>query len=176
MKKTFKFMAMALAAVVMAGVTVSCDPMDKDDDQQNEQTGGDQTGDENDGDQTTTYTLDGKQWVCPDPTTEGNMAFFFDFGTSIENTLVEGNIYLIPGDYYYTSPFATNNGEYVITSTNATSGTFSYLSYGMEYEYEYFDLTETSVKIKGIKFGEGDEHEYYEFTAAEQTITWDNIM
>ena len=172
MKKTFKFMAMALAAVVMAGVTVSCDPMDKDDDQQNEQTGGDQTGDEND-DQTTTYTLDGKQWVCPDPTSGGNMAFFYDFGASIENTLFEGNIYLTPGDYYYTSPSAIDNGEYVITPTNATSGTFSYMYYEVAYEYEYFDLTETSVKIKGIKFGVDDEHEYYEFTVAEQTITID---
>ena len=38
MKKTFRFMAMAVAAIVMAGITVACDPMDKDDEKQ-EQTG-----------------------------------------------------------------------------------------------------------------------------------------
>lgn len=173
MKKTFKFMAMALAAVVMAGVTVSCDPIDKDDDQK-EQTGGDQTGNENDDDQTTTYTLDGKQWVCPDPTTEGTMGYFLDFGASLENTLVDGNIYLT-GERYYGCAVAYNEGEYVITPTNATSGTFSYLYYGMEYKYEYFDLTGTSVKIKGELFM-GDDSEYYEFTVAEQTITLANIM
>ena len=62
MKKTFKFMAMALAALVMAGVTVSCDPMDKDDDQQNEQTGGDQTGGENE-DNVAFPTPEGKMWA-----------------------------------------------------------------------------------------------------------------
>ena len=38
MKKTFRFMAMAVAAIVMAGTTVACDPMDKDGENQ-EQTG-----------------------------------------------------------------------------------------------------------------------------------------
>ena len=38
MKKTFRFMVMAIAAIVMAGTIVACDPMNKGDEKQ-EQTG-----------------------------------------------------------------------------------------------------------------------------------------
>ena len=70
MKKTFRFMVMAIAAIVMAGTTVACDPMDKDGENQ-EQTGDntenegtENEGTENEGEAPAAITLDGKQWVA----------------------------------------------------------------------------------------------------------------
>ena len=162
MKKTFKFMAMALAAVVMAGVTVSCDPMDKDDDQQNEQTGGDQTGGENE-DNVAFPTLEGKQWIYD----AGMPALFYDFGVKEEGKLYEG---------YYASGMAMDvvSSDYVFDPVDATSGkvTLSGLPYYEEpTEYAYKNLTETTVEIDGALMAL-TPGEFVTMKVVETPITW----
>ena len=159
MKKTFKFMAMALAAVVMAGVTVSCDPMDKDDDQQNEQTGGDQTGDD-----VALPTLEGKQWIYDGETP----ALFYDFGVKQEGKLYEG---------WYMSGMAMNvvSSDYVFDPVDATSGTVTLA--GLPYYpeptvIEYKNLTATTVEVDG-KFMGFTPGEFLTMKVAETPITWE---
>lgn len=148
MKKTFKFMAMALAAVVMAVGTVSCDPMDKDDDQQNEQTGGDQTGDENDKTPEITSTPDGALWSFDFMYAgQAEASAVLDLRASEESapvvyfycTLVGTTSYspLIVGTYTV-NPTDNESGTIVITveDTNASSLTINYSG-----------LTETSMTL-----------------------------
>ena len=100
MKKTFRFMVMAIAAIVMAGTTVACDPMDKGDVKQeqtgdnteNEGTGNEGT--ENEGEAPAAITLDGKQWVAV--IKEGVSGYCFDFGVTTAGKYIECNISLNP--------------------------------------------------------------------------------
>ena len=171
-------MAMALAAVVMAGVTVSCDPMDKDDDQK-EQTGGDQTGGENDGgendggDTVTPPTLEGKQWIT---TIEEGTGYCFDFGYTEEGFALEDRFDLDESSfiYYKFSTIYAENLEnqlllYEITpdENDATKGVFKVIYYGgmMEYEYAYKDLTENEVKIHSSCYNtSAGENDFSTFT------------
>jgi len=141
-------MAMALAAVVMAVGTVSCDPMDKDDDQQNEQTGGDQTGDENDKTPEITSTPDGALWSFDFMYAgQAEASAVLDLRASEESapvvyfycTLVGTTSYspLIVGTYTV-NPTDNESGTIVITveDTNASSLTINYSG-----------LTETSMTL-----------------------------
>jgi len=146
-------MAMALAAVVMAGVTVSCDPMDKDDDQQ-EQTGGDTNtpsgdtnnpSDDNNGstDTPATLSIDGKQWEATWDMMM-NVPCVFDFGLTTAETFyfaydtstMEG-----PGWMTYFS------GTYTVTPTDETSGTILMNDGYGEVSLSYSNLTADSVVI-----------------------------
>ena len=179
MKKTFKFMAMALAALVMAGVTVSCDPMDKDDDQK-EQTGGDQTGGENDGGDTVTPpTLEGKQWIT---TIEEGTGYCFDFGYTEEGFALDNRFDLDESSfkYYKFSTIYADNlenqlGTFEITpdENDATKGVFKVSYYGgmMEYEYAYKDLTENEVKIHSSFYNSSaGENDFSTFTIPSQPV------
>ena len=126
MKKTFRFMAIAVAAIVMAGTTVACDPMDKDG-QNKEQTGGntenegtENEGTENEGEAPAALTLDGKQWVAV--VEEGVSGYCFDFGVTTPGMYIECNISLNPTSpsYYKFTPYAP--GEYIIEPETETSG------------------------------------------------------
>ena len=177
-------MAMALAAVVLAGGAVSCDPMDKDDDQK-EQTGGDQTGGENDGgendggDTVTPPTLEGKQWIT---TIEEGTGYCFDFGYTEEGFALEDRFDLDESSfiYYKFSTIYAENLEnqlllYEITpdENDATKGVFKVIYYGgmMEYEYAYKDLTENEVKIHSSCYNtSAGENDFSTFTIPSQPV------
>ena len=154
-------MAMALAAVVMAGVTVSCDPMDKDDDQQNEQTGGDQTGDKND-DNVAFPTPEGKMWAYD--AQNGSPLVIYDFGVTETGKLYDG---------WYQMGMGVNStcSSYVFDATDATSGT---VTLGGDYyhgaEIAYRNLTATTVEFDQEMLGY-TPGEFVLLTVFEETIT-----
>ena len=173
-------MAMVLAAVVMAGAAVSCEPIDNNEDQTEQD--GDQTGNEDGGQnegtgnegETNTLTLDGKQWLAIIPAedeTTTDSGYCFDFGVTVENKSIVWNVSL--SNYKFTAGAAEMAGEYVITATNATSGTISVVEWGMmTSEYMYKELTATSVKIHAscLNYGAGPD-EYLDFEIPAQVIT-----
>ena len=161
-------MAMALAAVVMAGAAVSCDPMDNDD-ENTEQTDDTQNGNENEGtenedDQPAVPTLEGKQWIYDAETP----AMFYDFGVYASGKLYEG---------YYAAGYAMNvvSSDYVFDATDATSGkvTLSGLPYYAEpTDYAYRNLTATTVEIDGALLGY-TPGEFLTLKVVETPITWE---
>ena len=173
MKKTFRFMVMAIAAIVMAGTTVACDPMDKGDEKQ-EQTGDntenegtENEGTENEGEVPAAITLDGKQWVAV--VEEGVSGYCFDFGVTTPGMYIECNISLNPTSpaYYKFTPYVP--GEYIIEPETETSGTLTVQYMGMmPCEYAYKELTATSVMIQDPIYGMPDN--FITFTVAEQLI------
>ena len=166
-------MAIAVAAIVMAGTTVACDPMDKDG-QNKEQTGGntenegtENEGTENEGEAPAALTLDGKQWVAV--VEEGVSGYCFDFGVTTPGMYIECNISLNPTSpsYYKFTPYAP--GEYIIEPETETSGTLTVQYMGMmTCEYAYKELTATSVMIQDPIYGMPDN--FITFTVAEQLI------
>ena len=173
MKKTLRFMVMAIAAIVMAGTTVACDPMDKGDEKQ-EQTGDntenegtENEGTENEGEVPAAITLDGKQWVAV--VEEGVSGYCFDFGVTTPGMYIECNISLNPTSpaYYKFTPYVP--GEYIIEPETETSGTLTVQYMGMmPCEYAYKELTATSVMIQDPIYGMPDN--FITFTVAEQLI------
>ena len=177
MKKTFRFMAMAVAAIVMAGITVACDPMDKDDEKQ-EQTGGntenegtenegtENEGTENEGGAPAALTLDGKQWVAV--VKEGVSGYCFDFGVTKPGMYIECGISLNPTSpsYYKFTPYEP--GEYIIEPETETSGSVTVQYMGTPCEYAYKELTATSVMIQDPIYSIPDN--FITFTVAEQLI------
>ena len=172
MKKTFRFMAMAVAAIVMAGTTVACDPMDKGDEKQ-EQTG-DNTenegtenggGTENEGEVPAAITLDGKQWVAV--VEEGVSGYCFDFGVTKPGMYIECGISLNPTSpsYYKFTPYEP--GEYIIEPETETSGSVTVQYMGMPCVYAYKELTATSVMIQDPIYSTDN---FITFTVAEQLI------
>ena len=172
MKKTFRFMAIAVAAIVMAGTTVACDPMDKDDEKQ-EQTG-DNTenegtenggGTENEGGAPAAITLDGKQWVTVLP--DGS-AYCFDFGVNTAGKYIECGISLDKSSPAYYKFTDTTPGDYLIEAETETTGKLTVVNpmWGPA-EYLYKDLTATSVMIQDPIYSSPD---YIPFTVAEQLI------
>ena len=168
MKKTFRFMVMAIAAIVMAGTTVACDPMDKGDEKQ-EQTGDntenegtENEGTENEGEVPAALTLDGKQWICPQG---GDMAYCFDFGVTESGMYFEGYTSLDPTSTIYYKFSLMGYGEYIVEPETETSGTITVESYGTTVEYPYRDLTATSVMIDDTGMGM-----YSLYTIPEQLI------
>ena len=171
MKKTFRFMAMAVAAIVMAGATVACDPMDKDGENQ-EQTGDntenegtENEGTENEGEAPAAITLDGKQWVAV--VEEGVSGYCFDFGVTTPDMYIECNISLNPTSpaYYKFTPYVP--GEYIIEPETETSGSVTVQFMGMPYVYAYKELTATSVMIQDPIHSTDN---FITFTVAEQLI------
>ena len=168
MKKTFRFMAMAVAAIVMAGTTVACDPMDKDGENQ-EQTGDntENEGTENEGEAPAAITLDGKQWVAV--IQEGVQGYCFDFGVTTAGKYIESYISLdksTPAYYKFTD---TTPGEYMIEPDTETTGKLTAVNpmWGPA-EYQYKNLTATSVEIEDpITCMPGN---FITFTVAEQLI------
>ena len=167
MKKTFRFMAMAVAAIVMAGTTVACDPMDKDG--ENQEQAGDNTeneGTENEGEAPAAITLDGKQWVAV--VEEGVQGYCFDFGVTTPGKYIESYISLNPTSPAYYKFTDTTPGDYLIEPETETTGKLTAVNpmWGPA-EYLYKDLTETSVMIQDPING---SPEYFSFTVAEQLI------
>ena len=171
MKKTFRFMAMVVAAIVMAGTTVACDPMDKDGENQ-EQTGDntenegtENEGTENEGEAPAAITLDGKQWVAV--VEEGVSGYCFDFGVTTPGMYIECNISLNPTSpaYYKFTPYVP--GEYIIEPETETSGSVTVQYMGMPCEYAYKELTATSVMIQDPIYSTDN---FITFTVAEQLI------
>ena len=173
MKKTFRFIVMAIAAIVMAGTTVACDPMDKDGENQ-EQTGDntenegtENEGTENEGEAPAAITLDRKQWVAV--VEEGVSGYCFDFGVTTPGMYIECNISLNPTApaYYKFTPYVP--GEYIIEPETETSGSVTVQYMGMETcEYAYKELTATSVMIQDPIYSIPDN--FITFTVAEQLI------
>ena len=178
MKKTFRFIVMAIAAIVMAATTVACDPMDKDgenqeqtgDNTENEGTeneGTENGGTENEGETPAAITLDGKQWVAV--VEEGVSGYCFDFGVTTSGMYIECNISLNPTSpaYYKFTPYVP--GEYIIEPETETSGSVTVQYMGMmPCEYAYKELTATSVMIQDPIDGIPDN--FITFTVAEQLI------
>ena len=171
MKKTFRFMAMAVAAIVMAGTTVACDPMDKDGENQ-EQTGDntenegtENEGTENEGEAPVAITLDGKQWVAV--VEEGVSGYCFDFGVTKPGMYIECGISLNPTSpsYYKFTPYEP--GEYIIEPETETSGSVTVQYMGMPCVYAYKELTATSVMIQDPIYSTDN---FITFTVAEQLI------
>ena len=172
MKKTFRFMAMAVAAIVMAGTTVACDPMDKDG--QNKEQTGDNTeneGTENEGEAPAALTLDGKQWttVIADEV-QGDSGFCLDFGVTLAGQAIIWNFTL--SDNKFTMGAEYMAGDYEITATDATSGVITVVDMFGENPYKYKDLTATSVKVqaKCYDMAAGDD-DYYDFVIPENPVT-----
>ena len=172
MKKTFRFMVMAIAAIVMAGTTVACDPMDKDGENQ-EQTG-DNTenegtenggGTENEGEAPAAITLDGKQWVA---TLSEEVAYCFDFGVNTAGKYIECYISLDKSSPAYYKFTDTTPGDYLIEPETETTGKLTVVNpmWGPS-EYLYKELAATSVQIQDPVMMTG---EYITFTVAEQLI------
>ena len=184
MKKTFRFLAMAVAAIVMAGATVACDPMDKDevnqeqtgDNTENEGTeneGTENEGTENEGTENegetpapVAITLDGKQWVAD---CGNGSAYCFDFGVTTSGKYIECYISLdkeSPAYYKFTD---TTTGDYLIEPETETTGKLTVVNpmWGPA-EYAYKELTATSVMIEDpIYCIPGN---FVTFTVAEQLI------
>lgn len=171
MKKTFRFMVMAIAAIVMAGTTVACDPMNKGDEKQ-EQTGDntenegtENEGTENEGEAPAAITLDGKQWVT---VLADGSAYCFDFGVNTAGKYIECYISLDKSSPAYYKFTDTTSGDYLIEPETETTGKLTAVNpmWGPA-EYLYKDLTETSVMIQDPIYG---SPEYLPFTVAEQLI------
>ena len=171
MKKTFRFMVMAIAAIVMAGTTVACDPMNKGDEKQ-EQTGDntenegtENEGTENEGEAPAAITLDGKQWVT---VLADGSAYCFDFGVNTAGKYIECYISLdksAPAYYKFTD---TTPGDYLIEAETETTGKLTVVNpmWGPA-EYLYKDLTATSVMIQDPI---NSTDNFITFTVAEQLI------
>lgn len=182
MKKTFRFMAMAVAAIVMAGTTVACDPMDKDgqnkeqtgDNTENEGTeneGTENEGTENEGGAPAALTLDGKQWTTVIADEEqGDSGFCLDFGVTVEGQAIVYNFTLSDNKFAMGAQYMA--GDYEITATGATSGEITVMEYYGECVYKYKDLTATSVKVqaKCYDMAAGDD-DYYDFVIPENPVT-----
>ena len=173
MKKTFRFMAMAVAAIVMAGTTVACDPMDKDGENQ-EQTGDntenegtENEGTENEGEAPVAITLDGKQWVAV--VEEGVSGYCFDFGVTTAGKYIECNISLNPTSPAYYKFTDTTPGDYLIEAETETTGKLTVVNpmWGPAV-YQYKNLTATSVEIEDPITVMPDN--FITFTVAEQLI------
>ena len=181
MKKTFRFIAMALAAIVMAGTTVACDPLDKDEENK-EQTGGntenegtENEGTENEGTENedtenesetpAAVGLDGKQWVTI--VAEG-LGYCFDFGVNTSGKYIESYISLDTNSPAYYKFTDTTAGDYMVEPETETTGKLTVVNpmWGPA-EYLYKDLTETSVMIQDPIYG---SPEYISFTVAEQLV------
>ena len=172
MKKTFRFMAMAVAAIVMAGTTVACDPMDKDG--QNKEQTGDNTeneGTENEGEAPAALTLDGKQWTTVIADEEqGDSGFCLDFGVTVPGKVIMWNFTL--SDNKFAMGADQMAGEYEITATDATSGVITVVDYGTESVYKYKDLTATSVKVQASCYDwAAGPDDYYDFVIPENPVT-----
>ena len=176
MKKTFRFIVMAIAAIVMAGTTVACDPMDKDGENQ-EQTGdntenegteneGTENEGEGEGEAPAAITLDGKQWVAV--VEEGVSGYCFDFGVTTPGMYIECNISLNPTAPAYYKFTDTTPGDYLIEPETETTGKLNVVNpmWGPS-EYLYKELAATSVQIQDPVMMTG---EYITFTVAEQLI------
>ena len=175
-------MAIAVAAIVMAGTTVACDPMDKDgqnkeqtgDNTENEGTeneGTENEGTENEGEAPATLTLDGKQWmtVIADEV-EGDSGYCLDFGVTVEGKAIMWNVTL--SDNKFTMGADQMAGEYEITATDATSGEITVVEYYGENVYKYKDLTATSVKVQAKCYDMFvDPDLYYDFVIPENPVT-----
>ena len=172
MKKTFRFMAMAVAAIVMAGTTVACDPMDKDG--QNKEQTGDNTeneGTENEGEAPAALTLDGKQWTTVIADEEqGDSGFCLDFGVTVPGKVIMWNFTLSDNKFAMGAEYMA--GEYEITATDATSGVITVVDRFGENPYKYKDLTATSVKVQALCYdmAAGDD-DYYDFVIPENPVT-----
>ena len=168
-------MAMAIAAIVMAGTTVACDPMDNDKENQEqpgentENEGTENEGTENEGETPApaAITLDGKQWVAV--VEEGVSGYCFDFGVTIAGKYIESNISLNPTSPAYYKFTDTTPGDYLIEPETETSGKLTVVNpmWGPA-EYAYKELTATSVMIEDpIYCIPGN---FITFTVAEQLI------
>lgn len=172
MKKTFRFMAMAVAAIVMAGTTVACDPMDKDG--QNKEQTGDNTeneGTENEGEAPAALTLDGKQWttVIADEV-QGDSGFCLDFGVTVAGQAIMWNFTLSDNKFAMGAEYMA--GEYEITATDATSGEITAVDMYGENVYKYKDLTATSVKVQAKCYDlTAGPDVYYDFVIPENPVT-----
>ena len=178
MKKTFRFIVMAIAAIVMAATTVACDPMDKDgenqeqtgDNTENEGTeneGTENEGTENEGEAPAAITLDGKQWVAV--VEEGVSGYCFDFGVTTPGMYIECNISLNPTAPAYYKFTDTTPGDYLIEAETETTGKLTVVNpmWGPAV-YQYKNLTATSVEIEDpIDCIPGN---FITFTVAEQLI------
>ena len=173
MKKTFRFMVMAIAAIVMAGTIVACDPMNKGDEKQeqtgdnaeNEGTENEGTENEGEGEAPAAITLDGKQWVT---VLADGSAYCFDFGVNTAGKYIECYISLDKSSPAYYKFTDTTPGEYLIEPETETTGKLTVVNpmWGPA-EYLYKDLTATSVMIQDPIYGLPD---YIPFTVAEQLI------
>ena len=173
MKKTFRFMAMAVAAIVMAGATVACDPMDKDgenqeqtgDNTENEGTENEGTENEGEGEAPAAITLDGQQWVT---VLAGGSAYCFDFGVNTAGKYIECYISLDKSSPAYYKFTDTTPGDYLIEPETETTGKLTVVNpmWGPS-EYLYKELAATSVQIQDPVMMTG---EYITFTVAEQLI------
>ena len=172
MKKTFRFMAMAVAAIVMAGTTVACDPMDKDG--QNKEQTGDNTeneGTENEGEAPAALTLDGKQWmtVIADEV-QGDSGYCLDFGVTVAGKVIMWNVTLSDNKFAAGAEYMA--GEYEITATDATSGKITVVDMFGENVYKYKDLTATSVKVQALCYDmAAGPDDYYDFVIPENPVT-----
>ena len=187
MKKTFRFMAMAVAAIVMAGTVVACDPMDND--KENQEQTGDNTenegtenegtenegteneGTENEGEAPVAITLDGKQWmtIIADEA-QGDSGFCLDFGVTLAEKVIMWNVTL--SDYKFAMGAEQMAGEYIITATDATSGEITVVDMFGENVYKYKDLTATSVKVQASCYDwSAGPDDYYDFVIPEKPVT-----
>ena len=173
-------MAMAVAAIVMAGTTVACDPMDNDKENQEqtgentENEGTENEGTENEGTENegetpapAAITLDGKQWVAV--IEEGVSGYCFDFGVTTAGKYIECNISLNPTSPAYYKFTDTTPGDYLIEPETETTGKLTAVNpmWGPA-EYQYKNLTATSVEIEDpIYCIPGN---FITFTVAEQLI------
>ena len=175
MKKTFRFIVMAIAAIVMAGTTVACDPMDKDgenqeqtgDNTENEGTENEGTENEGEGEAPAAITLDRKQWVAV--VEEGVSGYCFDFGVTTSGMYIECNISLNPTAPAYYKFTDTTPGDYLIEAETETTGKLTVVNpmWGPAV-YQYKNLTATSVEIEDpIDCIPGN---FITFTVAEQLI------
>ena len=171
MKKTFRFMVMAIAAIVMAGTTVACDPMNKGEEKQ-EQTGDntenegtENEGTENEGEAPAAITLDGKQWVT---VLADGSAYCFDFGVNTAGKYIECYISLDKSSPAYYKFTDTTTGDYLIEPDTETTGKLTVVNptWGPA-EYLYKDLTATSVMIQDPI---NSTDNFITFTVAEQLI------
>ena len=173
MKKTFRFMAMAVAAIVMAGTTVACDPVDKD--EQNKEQTGDNTeneGTENEGGAPAALTLDGKQWMTIIPASEGTgeSGFCLDFGVTVAGKAILWNVTL--SDNKFAMGADQMAGEYEITATDATSGEITVVDMYGTTVYKYKDLTATSVKVQASCYDwSAGPDDYFDFVIPENPVT-----
>ena len=182
MKKTFRFMAMAVAAIVMAGTVVACDPMDND--KENQEQTGDNTenegtenegteneGTENEGEAPVAITLDGKQWmtIIADEA-QGDSGFCLDFGATLAEKVIMWNVTL--SDYKFAMGAEQMAGEYIITATDATSGEITVVDMFGENVYKYKDLTATSVKVQASCYDwSAGPDDYFDFVIPEKPVT-----
>ena len=187
MKKTFRFIALAIAAIVMAGTALACDPMENQEDNkeqvgdntenegtENEGTeneGTENEGTENEGETPVAITLDGKQWmtIIADEG-QGESGFCLDFGVALAERVIMWNVTL--GDYKFAMGAQQVAGEYVITETDEASGEITVTDMFGYNVYKYKDLTATSVKVQALCYDmAATPEEYYDFVIPERPVT-----